>query len=361
MSKLNPYLRFLLVLVVVYVFLVSIQLLGTSLRLFGGGFAEQLMASTSNAIVGLLMGILVTSLVQSSSVTTCIAVGMVAGGVISLRNAIPIVIGANIGTTVTNTIISMGHITRKHEFQRAFAGATVHDFFNILSAAVLLPLETATHILEKSATVLANIFVGIGGVKFVSPLKAVVQPGVKVIQNLVGSPTAMLVIALVVLFFSLTSLVRIVRSLAATRMEVVLDRYLFKNDLTGFMLGLILTAVVQSSSVTTSVVIPLVGAGLLTLRKIFPYTLGANVGTTVTAFLASLVTLNPIAITLAFSHFLFNIFGIVIFYPLKAIPIWFSVALARVTTRSRRNVFIFLTVYYLLHVVPLAFILVIMK
>lgn len=361
MSRLNPYLRVILLAIVLYAFLVSIQLLGISLRLSGRGFAEQLMVSTANPIVGLLMGILVTSLVQSSSVTTSIAVAMVAGGVVSLRNAIPIVIGANIGTTVTNTIISMGHITRKQEFERAFAGATVHDFFNILSAIVLLPLETTTHILEKSATFLSNAFVGMGGVRFVSPLKLAVQPAVKGIHKLAGSPVAMLVIALVMLFFSLTFLVRIVRSLAATQMEVVLDKYLFKNDLTGFMLGLVLTAIIQSSSVTTSVVIPLVGAGLLSLRKIFPYTLGANVGTTVTAFLASLVTLNPAAITLAFTHFLFNVFGIGIFYPLKRIPIWLSVALARVTARSRRNVFLFLTIYYVLHVAPLVFILAVLR
>lgn len=361
MSKVKPYLRVLLLFLVLYAFLLSIQLLGTSLKLFGRGFAEQLIASTSNPIVGLLIGILVTSLIQSSSVTTCIAVGMVAGGVISLRNAIPIMIGANIGTTVTNTIMSMGHITRKHEFERAFAGATVHDFFNILSAIILLPLETTTHVLERSASFISGVFVGIGGVRFVSPLKVVVQPAVQSMENLVGSPTAMLVIALILLFFSLTFVVRIVRSLAATRMELVLDRYLFKNDLTGFLLGLILTAIIQSSSVTTSVVVPLIGAGLLTIRKIFPYTLGANVGTTVTAFLASLVTLNVTAITLAFTHFLFNVFGIAIFYPLKQVPIRLAVALATVTTRSRRNVFLFLTIYYLLHIVPLALILLIMR
>lgn len=361
MSRQNPYVRVLLLGVVLYAFLVSIQLLGTSLRLFGKGFAEQLMASTANPIVGVLMGVLVTSLVQSSSVTTSIAVAMVAGGVVSLRNAIPIVIGANIGTTVTNTIISMGHVTRKHEFERAFAGATVHDFFNILSAMVLLPLETTTRILEKSASFLADTFVGIGGVRFVSPLKVIVQPAVKWIHSLAGSPIAVLVIAVVLLFLSLTFLVKTVRSLAATKMEIVLDRYLFRNDLTGFALGLVLTAIIQSSSVTTSAVIPLVGAGLVTLRKIFPYTLGANVGTTVTAFLASLVTANPTAITLAFAHFLFNIFGIVIFYPLKRIPIWLSVTLAKVTTRSKRNVILFLTVYYLLHIAPLALVLTVIR
>ncbi len=353
----NPYLSAFVLILVLYAFLVSIQLMGSSLKLFGKDFAESLIGSTANPVVGLLIGILVTSLIQSSSTTTCIVVGMVAGGVVSLRNAIPIVMGANIGTTVTNTIISMGHITRRHEFERAFSGATVHDFFNILSVIVLLPIELATHILEKSASAMSRVFIGVGGVRFVSPLKVVVQPTVNAIEQLIGSPVVMLVLALLLLFFSLTIIVRTARSLVVTKMEVLLDRYLFKNDGTGFLLGMIFTATVQSSSVTTSVMIPLVGAGLLTVRRMYPYTLGANVGTTVTAFLASLVTLNPAAITVSFTHFLFNVFGIAIFYPLKSIPIWLSTALARVTTRSRKNVWLFLTLYYLLHILPLLFIL----
>ncbi|RKZ27664.1 hypothetical protein DRQ26_02690, partial [bacterium] len=108
--------KVILLVLFVYIFLVSIELLGGSFKLMGEGFAHQLLHTTSNPFIGLLMGIIATSLVQSSSVTTSIVVSMVAGGTLTIRHAIPIVMGANIGTTVTNTMVSMGHITRPVEF-----------------------------------------------------------------------------------------------------------------------------------------------------------------------------------------------------------------------------------------------------
>jgi sodium-dependent phosphate cotransporter len=122
-------------------------------------------------------------------------------------------------------------------------------------------------------------------------------------------------------------------------------------------LGLSITAVVQSSSITTSLIVPLVGAGILTVRKIFPYTLGANIGTTVTAMLASFATLNPVAITVAFTHLLFNVFGIVIIYPFKKLPIWMAEAFAKVTAKNRKNTIAFLIIYFVLHILPLAYLL----
>ena len=99
------------------------------------------------------------------------------------------------------------------------------------------------------------------------------------------------------------------------------DKILFKNGFRAFLVGLVLTLAAQSSSITTSLIVPMAGAGLLTLHQIFPYTLGANVGTTITAILASLVTSNPSAVTVAFAHLLFNVCGIVIWWPLSRVPL----------------------------------------
>ena len=347
--------KIVLLIVVLYVFILSIQLMGSSFKLMGKGFAETLIRTTSNPVVGLLIGILATSIIQSSSTTTSITVGFVAGGVLTLQGAIPIIMGANIGTTITNTIVSIGHVTRKQEFERAFAAGTVHDFFNILAVIILFPLEMATHILEKSATLLANAFVGIGGIKFLSPLKAITAPVIDWIKHIFPIPLLLIGISLVLLFISLIQLVKIMRSLMLTQIEVFLDRYLFKNDMTGFLLGIIITSIVQSSSITTSLIVPLVGAGVLTVRKIFPYTLGANIGTTVTAMMASFATLNPIAITVAFTHLLFNIFGIILIYPFKKIPIWMAENFAKLTAKSKTNTVVFLIIYFVLHIVPLAY------
>ena len=108
----HPLFRLTLLLLLLYIFFVSISLMGASFKFFGKGFAEQLLSTTSNPFVGLLIGVLATSLVQSSSTTTSMVVALVAGGALDVAGAIPIIMGANIGTSVTNTLVSVGHIGR---------------------------------------------------------------------------------------------------------------------------------------------------------------------------------------------------------------------------------------------------------
>ena len=126
-----------------YLFLVGIKGLSSGIKHLGGDFAKEIMTTTSDPFLALFIGILATTLFQSSSTTTSIIVGMVSGGAVTLSGAIPMIMGANIGTTVTNTIVSIGHISRGNEFKRAFAASTIHDFFNILAVLILFPLEIA--------------------------------------------------------------------------------------------------------------------------------------------------------------------------------------------------------------------------
>lgn len=95
-----------------YLFFISIGLIGDAFKLTGKGFAESLLQTTADPLVALFIGILATAVMQSSSTTTSIVVGMVGGGVLSVANAIPIIMGANIGTSVTNMLVSVGHIQR---------------------------------------------------------------------------------------------------------------------------------------------------------------------------------------------------------------------------------------------------------
>ncbi|MBU1130908.1 Na/Pi symporter [Patescibacteria group bacterium] len=331
------FLKVIAFIIVLYIFLLSIQLMGASLKMFGHGLAESLMAMTSNPFVGLFIGILATSIIQSSSTTTSILVGLVAGGIIPVPCAIPIVMGANIGTSITNTIVSLGHVTRRDEFKRAFAGAVVHDFFNLLAVIILFPLELIFHPLEQMSLWLTKIFVNVGGFTFVSPLKIILDPAIHFLKESVNSPALLLTVSFMALFLSLIFLVRLMKSLIIGRIEIIIDSYLFKNIFTAFVLGIILTAVIQSSSVTTSLVVPLVGAGILTVRKIYPYTLGANIGTTVTAMLAALVTLAPEAITVAFSHLMFNILGILIISSLfRYLPVTLAEKFSEICSKKRR-------------------------
>ncbi|MEO0084337.1 MAG: Na/Pi symporter [candidate division WOR-3 bacterium] len=338
-----------------YSFLLSINLLGCGLQLLGKGFAERLISFTANPIVALFIGILTTSIVQSSSATTSIVVGMVACQTLNLENAIFIIMGANIGTTITNTLVSLTHITRKIEFQRAFPAAIVHDFFNILSVAVLFPLELRFHILRHSSAILADIFKSIGGISFVSPLKYIINPLSFGIETLFKHNGVVIVIfAIILLFVALKFLVDAMKVLITKRLELIIDRYIFGSPIQSFLIGLIVTAIIQSSSVTTSLMVPLVGAGLLTIYKIYPYTLGANIGTTVTAILASLITQSQLAIQIAFSHLLFNIIGSCIWYPARAVPINLAIWFGRFASQKRLIVILYILVAF--YLIPVIFI-----
>ncbi len=332
-----------------YVFLLSVNLLGSGFKMFGAGFAEQLIATTSNPFVGLFIGILATSIVQSSSMTTSMTVGFVASGILTIEGAVPIIMGANIGTTVTCAIVSMGHIGRKEEFRRAFAAASVHDFFNVMAVIILLPLEVATGFLSKSASALSRLLVGGEAISFASPVKQAVDPLVKSIgylaESLVGTHAAILVVAvaLILLFGSLYVVVKRTKALALGRAEVVIDRFMGRSGVAGMAVGAGVTAVIQSSSVTTSLLVPLAGAGIVKLEKIFPITLGANIGTTVTALLASLAG-DSRGLTIALVHLLFNIAGIIVIYPAKPvrkIPLMLARRLADAAVGSRKSAIFF--------------------
>jgi sodium-dependent phosphate cotransporter len=354
-AQLITALKLLGIVLFLYLFIVGIGAMGHSFKLFGKGFSEQILSTTASPMVGLFIGILATSLVQSSSTTTSIVVGMVAGGVISIQGAIPIIMGANIGTTVTNTIVSIGHITRKAEFRRAFSAAIVHDFFNVVAVAVLFPLELATGLLSRLASFLAQAFEGMGGMKLGSPLKAATKPAIDLIADLVGNhPVLLLIISVLLIFLMLAGIVKTLRSLVIKRISAFFDEHLFKTASRAFLFGMLLTAMVQSSSITTSLAVPLVGAGLLTLLQVFPYTLGANIGTTITAILAALSTANPAAITVAFAHLMFNISGIMLIWPvqrIRRIPILMAEFASKTATRNRFLPLLFIVLLF--YVFPL--------
>jgi solute carrier family 34 (sodium-dependent phosphate cotransporter) len=111
-------------------------------------------------VSGLFAGILFTVLVQSSSVSTATIVGLVGAGTVPLELAVPMIMGANIGTTITNTLAALGNMRRPNEFRLGLAAATMHDFFNLMAVAVLLPLELRPGILSKAAEALTEVFRG---------------------------------------------------------------------------------------------------------------------------------------------------------------------------------------------------------
>ena len=355
-SPLATVVRVLSFLVMLYLFFSSIELMSAAFKMSGADLAGQLLTMASDPVAGLLIGFLATSLFQSSSATTTIVVGLVASDALTIQLAVPIIMGANIGTTTTNTIVALGHVTRPAEFERAFAASTVHDFFNLLAAFTILPLEVLFHPVERAAVFLQGVFEGAGGMGLASPLKMLTRPLSDLVTGWVPSTIPLVLIALVLLFGALRGMMKIMQGGVLERMEGLFDRVLFRNDAASFTLGVVATAAVQSSSATTSLIVPLAGTGVISLRQVFPYTLGANVGTTITAILASFATGSPAAVTVALAHLSFNLFAIAIFYPLKAIPLWLATNWGRLAARSKASTAGVLSVYIALHVIPLMYI-----
>lgn len=361
-SELNRaefWMRVFLVLFLLFIFLCGVGGLGTGFKGLGKGVLSSFFEATSNPFVALVIGILGTTLVQSSSVSTSMIVAMVGAGTLSVEGAVPMIMGANIGTTVTNTIVSLGHASRPEEFRRAFAAATCHDFFNFMAVAILLPLEMATGFLRHTATKIATGIAGTGGGKFPNPVKDATKAVIKPVKNLFADITdhkqaqaiMLIVFSALVIFAALFLIVSVLRKVSASSSEGFLTRALGKSAYLGVLVGVVVTVMVQSSSITTSTLIPLAGAGLITLEAVFPITVGANIGTTVTALLASLA-LPPealhLGLTIALVHLLFNLCGVIIVFAhpyMRAIPLRMARRLADVAVRSRK--------YALLYVVAL--------
>ncbi|TFG65938.1 MAG: Na/Pi cotransporter family protein, partial [Gemmatimonadales bacterium] len=303
-----------------------------------------------------------TTLVQSSSASTSLIVALVAAPAnpLPLVNAVPMIMGANIGTTVTNTIVSLGHLGRSDEFERAFAVATCHDFFNFMAVGVLLPLELLTGMLSKTAAVIASSLVGVGGVEYHSPLKGALKAAMKPVKEMLGSISdsdrmagiLLIILSGILIYVALMLLVRVMRSTVHSRVEAIVSRGLEKAPLIGIIVGIIVTVMVQSSSITTSLLVPLAGAGLITLAQAFPITVGANIGTTVTALLAALAVTGPNAIfglTIALVHFLFNICATLIIFPvprIRSIPLRAAELLASKAVASRHWALLYVVILF---------------
>jgi solute carrier family 34 (sodium-dependent phosphate cotransporter) len=341
--------RGLLVATMLYAFLVGVALLEAGIAGLGAGFQEGLLREIANPLSGLFAGILLTVLVQSSSVSTATIVGLVGAGTLDVTLAVPMIMGANIGTTVTNTLASLGSIRRPDEFRRAFAAATMHDFFNLLAVLVLMPLELLTGFFSRSATALTEVLRSseIDVSASTSPLRTAVKLPVKTLGEVLESlgtlplvaAVATLVVGLTLIFLALALITRNMRELVKGSVERAMNRLVGRGGgSVGIIVGILVTVAVQSSSITTSILVPLVAAGILTVRSAYPITLGANVGTTVTALIASLAVTRAEGLTIALVHTLFNVTALALVFPVKRIrevPILLAERLADVAMRHR--------------------------
>jgi len=325
--------QWLVVAILVYLLICAVSLIGGGFKMAAGGHAKELFEFASNPFAGLVIGTIATALIQSSSTVTSIIVGLVAGG-LPVSVAVPMVMGANIGTSITNTIVSLGHVKEKKEFARAFSAATIHDFFNLLSVVIFLPLEIAFGFLEKIGSILAKVFYGgneisINSFNFVKAATSPVVNNVKSALQAFGDQTGgilLIAVGIVLIFVSITLVGKLLKKLMVGKARTIMHSAIGRSPISGIFSGTLVTMLVQSSSTTTSLMVPLAGSGAFSLKQIYPFTLGANIGTCITAVLAATaVTGNSeAALQIAFIHLTYNILGVVLIYGipfLRFVPI----------------------------------------
>ncbi|MCG3863860.1 MULTISPECIES: Na/Pi symporter [unclassified Photobacterium] len=330
-----------------YLLLVAVSMISSGFKWSVGEQAKTLFEFASHPVAGLMIGLIATALIQSSSTVTSIIVGLVAGG-LPVETAIPMVMGANIGTTLTNTLVSLGHARCKDEFRRAFASATVHDFFNLLAVAIFLPLEMMFGLLDKMSSWLVSPFLNAGdmsmkGMDFMKPLT---KPAVELVKGPLeafGSMggVALSFIGIALIFFAITVMGKLMRSLMVGRARDILKSAIGRGPLHGIASGTAVTILVQSSSTTTSLMVPLVGTGVLKVRDVYPFTLGANIGTCITALLAATAVSGDnavFALQIALVHLCFNVMATVLIYGipfLREIPLKCAFFLSDLATKNK--------------------------
>ena len=365
----NSTVKWLSVVFLVYLLIVAVGMIGAGFKSATGDQAEELFAFATNPFMGLIVGTVATALIQSSSTVTSIIVGLVAGG-LPVATAVPMVMGANIGTTITNTLVSLGHVGDKNEFQKAFAAATVHEFFNLLSVIIFLPLEILFHPLERMGLAIANAVAGGGSlsIKNLNVVKAATAPlvnGFKAVTHVLPAPfdgVLLILLGIGLIFLTITFVGKLLKSLMVGKAKDILHVAIGRGPIAGIVAGTLITILVQSSSTTTSLMIPLAGAGVFGLAQIYPFTLGANIGTCVTALLAATAVSGPEAVPaleIAMVHMLYNFLGVIVIYGIPflcKLPLVGAQSLANIASERKYLAFIYIvSVFFVIPGVLLGF------
>ncbi|MFW6346865.1 MAG: Na/Pi symporter [Halomonas sp.] len=352
-----------------YLFLTALNVLGSGLGTFGSDsdLLTRAFAYGANPFIALMAGVLVTMVVQSSSFTTALIVTLVASGEMTLSTAVFAIMGANIGTAVTGVIVALANVRIKRNFRRSFTAAMMHDFFNILTVLIVFPIEWLSSLFHASGhglfTRLAAWLAEVIGLEEVakpsSPVKVITAPivdaadwlGASLMPSVAAAGLLVAGLGLALMFAALVLMVQNLRGALLRHMDGLFRTYFFRTDIRAYGVGLVSTVLVQSSSITSSLMVPLAGAGVVRLRRVLPFMMGANLGTTVTSVLAA--TANPVAaaMTVALFHVIFNLTGTVIWWPLRVIPLRIATWYGRLAGQKIRYAFLFLIGVFL--VVPL--------
>ena len=390
-----------------YFFLLALQLLGTSFQVIGGCAAGSLLGSDTNPLAALCIGVIATAILQSSSTTTAIVVSLVSGG-LDVKQAIYLVMGANVGTSVTSMIVSLAHMGDGDELERAFSGASLLLVFNVCTISILFPLELIAGYLYEFSRVMLPAKVGEAD-NWEGPIKKIVSPLADLIimankplikdastygtdicndkypikcdgevsyeaceAGLIGcssktgkcpaffqesaiqdddiaSGWVCLVISLFLLIVCLVALVALLKKILLGASTRIIYKATNINGYISILIGAAVTVLVQSSSITASALTPLAGIGVLKIEQMYPLIIGADIGTTITAMLAAMVSSKVEGLQVALCHLLFNVSGAVIWYVvpfMRRLPLFLACYLGKVTRKWRQFPILFIAIIF---------------
>ncbi len=252
-------------------FLYGMELMGQGLESASGGKLEKILENlTSNLIKAVLLGIVVTGVIQSSSATTVMVVGFVNSGIMTLSRAVGVIMGANIGTTVTSWILSLSGIQSDSFFMQLLKPSTFSPVLGVIGMAMIMFSKR-----EKKKDI-GNILIGF-----------------------------------TILMFGMETMSGAVEPLADVP-EFTSILLIFSNPILGVAAGAVLTAVIQSSSASVGILQALCMTGAVPYSTALPIIMGQNIGTCVTAMLSA-IGAKKNAKRAATIHLMFNLIGTVLF------------------------------------------------
>jgi len=333
-------------------FLFSLDLMGQSFKSLSSETVKSILSASANPFIGLFIGLLITALIQSSSTSTAIIITAVASGSITFHDVVPMILGANVGTTLTSTLISLGYIDKKKEFKKALATGVVHDFFNIIVVLILFPLEFKYGLLSYVTAYISELLPFQNqqmGNAISTKQYYIFDLGLsQSIIDFVGNGLITLIVSFACLFAAIKLVSKQIYTSIIGDSHSKLRLYLFKNPFKSFGWGVLTTGLIQSSSITTSLAVPLVATGKVKLKKIAPFIYGANIGTTITAFIT--VAFNSTTVlNIAILHLLINLIGVVIFLPFAAIrniPVYLAKKFAKFIAKNRIAVALYILLVF---------------
>ena len=252
-------------------FMFGMNTMGDALEKQAGGKLKPLLANmTNNPLLGFLLGMVVTAVIQSSSATTVMVVGLVSAGVMTLKQSVSVIIGANVGTTVTSWILSLTGIEGDGFFLKLLKPSSFTPVLAVIGIFLIMLSKS-----DKKKGV-GTILIGF----------AVLMFGMETMSGAVAGLKEVPEFGNILLHFS--------------------------NPILGVLAGAVLTAIIQSSSASVGILQALCSTGAVTYASVLPIIMGQNIGTCITALLSAMGASKD-AKRASFVHLYFNLFGSIIF------------------------------------------------